>query len=170
MSARAFRFCPSCQGRDRPLCLSDPHACPGKDNREGLSLPALPYLSKLTLMGAVEKAPPCGKTTVIPAKAGIHFMIFAFVFAFDSDLREGTPHPNPERMRRIYMAASVSSPVGRENVRAKGQRQRRKWIPAFAGMTNKGEDQSQAKRELSSLTFWFLRNLSPRIALTFHVL
>ncbi len=75
------------------------------------------------------------KTTVIPAKAGIHFMFFAFVFAFDSDSREGAPHPSPERMRWIYMAASVSFPAGREDVRAKGQRQRRKWIPAFAGMT-----------------------------------
>ena len=89
------------------------------------------------LEGAVEKNPRCRKTTVIPAKAGIHFMIFAFVFAFDSDSREGASRPNPERMRQIYMAASVSSPVGREDVRAKGRRQRRKWIPAFAGKTNK---------------------------------
>ena len=36
------------------------------------------------------------------------------------------------------MAASVSFPAGNEDVRAKGQRQRRKWIPAFAGMTSKG--------------------------------
>ena len=35
------------------------------------------------------------------------------------------------------MAASVSSPAGSENVRAKGQGQRQKWIPAFAGMTIK---------------------------------
>ena len=76
-----------------------------------------------------------GILLVIPAKAGIHFMIFAFVFAFGSDSREGAPRPNPERMRRIYMAASVSSSVGRESVRAKSQRQRQKWIPAFAGMT-----------------------------------
>ena len=91
----------------------------------------------LSLEGIVEKSPLCGKITVIPAKAGIHFMIFPFVFAFDSDSREGAPRPNPERMRRIYAVASVSSPVGREDVQAKGQRQRRKWIPAFAGMTNK---------------------------------
>ena len=43
---------------------------------------------------------------------GIHFMIFTFVFAFDPGSREGAPRPNPERMRRIYTAASVSSPVG----------------------------------------------------------
>ena len=86
--------------------------------------------------GAVVKSSRCGKTTVIPAKAGIHFTIFAFVFAFNSDSREGAARPNPG-MRSIYMAAAVSSPAGREDVRAKGQRQRRKWIPAFAGMTNK---------------------------------
>ena len=62
-------------------------------------------------------------------------MIFTFVFAFDSDSREGVPRPSPERMRWIYMAASVSAPAGNEDVRAKGQRQRQKWIPAFAGMT-----------------------------------
>ena len=88
-------------------------------------------------------------------------MIFAFVFAFDSDSREGAPRPNPERMRRIYMAASVSSPVGREDVRAKGQRQRRKWIPAFAGMTNKsalplvgtGRDLSLRRSHLLAMLF-----------------
>ena len=63
-------------------------------------------------------------------------MIFAFVFAFDSDSREGVPRPSPERMRWIYMAMSVSSPSGSKDIRAKGQRQRRKWIPAFAGMTD----------------------------------
>ena len=94
-------------------------------------------LTKTPFQGVVEKAPRCGKTTVIPAKAGIHFMIFAFVFAFDSDSREGASRPNPERMRWIYMAESVSFPAGSEDVRAKGQKQRRKWIPAFAGMTNK---------------------------------
>ncbi len=94
-------------------------------------------LTKTPFKGVVEKAPRCGKTTVIPAKAGIHFMIFAFVFAFDSDSREGASRPNPERMRWIYMAESVSFPAGSEDVRAKGQKQRRKWIPAFAGMTNK---------------------------------
>ena len=44
------------------------------------------------------------------------------------------------------MAVSVSSPAGKEDIRAKNQRQRRKWIPAFAGMTSKSEGQSQAKR------------------------
>ena len=77
------------------------------------------------------------------AKAGIHFMIFAFVFAFDSASRDGAPRPSPERMRWICMAASVSSPAGSEDVRAKSQRQRRKWIPAFAGMTAKARKASR---------------------------
>ena len=58
------------------------------------------------------------------------FMIFAFVFAFDSDSRERALRPNAERTRRTYMAASVFSPAGSEDVRGKGRRQRRKWIPA----------------------------------------
>ena len=88
-------------------------------------------LNKNHPSGLLEKGPRCGKTTVIPVseptKAGgfdkIHFMIFAFVFAFDFDSRKGAPRPSPERMKWMYMAASVSSPAGSENVRAKGQRQ-----------------------------------------------
>ena len=40
------------------------------------------------------------------------------------------------------MAASVSSPTGKEDVRAKGQRQRRKWIPA------QGRNDEQRRRSI----------------------
>ena len=112
--------------------------------------------------GVTPPTPPCQGGIKVPRCRKSHrhsgesrnpfYDFFTFVFAFDSDSREGTPRLNPERMRRIYMAASVSSPVGREDIGAKGQRQRRKWIPAFAGMTNKSEGQSQAKRGLFQQT------------------
>ena len=57
-------------------------------------------------------------------------MIFAFVFIFGSDSREGAPRPSPERMRWIYMAVSVSSLVRERGRPGEGPKTNRKWIPA----------------------------------------
>ncbi len=64
-------------------------------------------------------------------------MIFAFVFAFDSDSLVGAPRPDPERMRRIYMGRPY---LPRPGARTSGRRAKDKGENGFrlkAGMTIK---------------------------------
>ena len=46
-------------------------------------------------------------------------LCFLLIFAFDSDSRKGTPRPKPERVKRIYMAASVFSRSGERTAKRK---------------------------------------------------
>ncbi len=77
--------------------------------------------------GAVEKVPRCGKTTVIPAKAGIHFRLCLFA-SFWAGSESGTKTKGKSSGFRI--------PTPRNNKLAAARPgEKSKWIPAFAGMT-----------------------------------
>ena len=75
--------------------------------------------------------------------------IFALVF----DLSPGRPLSQPGKMRTPpYISASSVPDSGAAFLSRESESNTKtkakiiKWIPAFAGMTNKGEGQSQAKR------------------------
>ncbi len=115
-------------------------------------LPSNPLCRQL-LMG-FESLPPRGcrkshpwselTTAVIPAKAGIHFDFSP----------AGRPRPccratsgcGIERIRFSFLCSVLFLPA-REQRRPNEEekRQRRKWIPAFAGMTAKTENRAQAQ-------------------------
>ena len=89
---------------------------------------------------AVIGEPPCygqnpqPQIAVIPAKAGIHF-------DFSSDGGGQRPRccaASGSRIQRIYFRFCVRfrpSPSGQSRLHEGAKRRRRKWIPAFAGMT-----------------------------------
>ena len=90
--------------------------------------------------GTVEKAPQCGKTTVIPAKAGIHFMILlSFSHLIPARGRSAALESGKDEAgiwRRPYLPRSGERTSGRK-AKDKGENRFRRTLIHQSGSTSR---------------------------------